>query len=214
MEKYERQYPMASTWEIIYHILRDDIISCRLLPGEKLKEEEYSVRFGCSRTTIRRSFEALLHENLLERQGGQSLRVVSLNILEQKEIMEVRLILEPSAARLAARSRTRRDLMTLESFLPLRPMNDRETLLQNDVMFHKAIFSATHNQHLIRLYQSLEDEISRSKQYTADDFMEFSAHVYDEHRRIFEAVCQGNENQAFKLSQLHVKMMLDSQLFQ
>lgn len=213
--RYQQEDPFAPMHKIVYKILRDDIISCRLAPGEKLKEEDHAARFGISRTTVRHAFEALLYEDWLEREGKQGLRVCSISTEDQRELMELRQVLEPAASRLAARNRTRQDLEDLAGFLACDTASgDVSALYYADIGFHRAIFDASHNGHFVKTYRALDDELSRSKRFSSGEFLAFAEQVCAEHRAIFEAIRGGDENRAQKLSQLHVKMMLDCGLLQ
>lgn len=55
---------------IIYTLLRENIILCRLAPGAKLTEEQCANPYQSSRTTIRKVFDRLVEDGWLERSKG------------------------------------------------------------------------------------------------------------------------------------------------
>ena len=73
------------TAEDVYQILRQEIISLRLLPGAVITELAVSKRFGLSRTPIRGVFAKLAQEGLLDLQGrkGTIVSLINLDMAEQ-----------------------------------------------------------------------------------------------------------------------------------
>ena len=52
--------------EIVYNKLREDIVYCRLRPGERLIEDELRKRYNVSRTPLREVLSQLRAENFVE----------------------------------------------------------------------------------------------------------------------------------------------------
>jgi DNA-binding GntR family transcriptional regulator len=81
--------------------LREEIVSGRLRPNERLVETELARRLKVSRTPLRESFARLAWEGLIaSRRGGWVVREHAPD--EVRDIYEVRATLEGMAARLAA----------------------------------------------------------------------------------------------------------------
>lgn len=95
--------------------LREQILSGEFAPGERMSELPLVDRLGVSRTPLRLALAALEHEGLLERLPGGGYTVREFTPAEVADAIEIRGVLEGTAARFAAeRGATARDLRTLK----------------------------------------------------------------------------------------------------
>lgn len=178
-----------------------------LLPNEDDLRGEISV----SRTAYREAVKFLSGKGLVEARPKSGTRVAereSWNLLDPdvlvwhfetdpnekfiRDLFELRLSVEPSAARLAAQRRTDADLALLE--LACRDMRDGEpyadATMRADLAFHETIFQATGNPPL----QCLAPVVSATIQWSlrlksAEDEGYFTDSLSD-HERIMEAIRQ------------------------
>ncbi|WP_047258639.1 FadR/GntR family transcriptional regulator [Chromobacterium subtsugae] len=165
-------------------------------------EPELADELGISRNTVREAVRVLLYAGLLEvRQGdgtyvratvnpGEAMRAISRASL--REHLEVRCLLEESAARLAALRAGADDLVRIEATLHTlaRQADDTpESYAERDIAFHLAIADASGNQALAGLYRYF----SRAVQQSVQDAIRDEA-LPDpglaEHAAIFEAIRQ------------------------
>ena len=145
--------------------LNDAIMQKRILAGEKLPtEKELGEKFGVSRTVIREALQALSAKGMISVKRGSGSYVLDITFknarkpmhlyLEQNfdksdivSLLQLRKIVEPPLARLAALNRTAKDLGFLESCLERfkdRSL-DAEILAKSDVEFHECITRASGN---------------------------------------------------------------------
>jgi len=95
--------------------LRELVFDGELAPGERLPEIELSERLGVSRTPLRIALGTLAHEGLLDRLPGGGFVVRSFSRGEVVDAIELRGVLEGTAARFAAeRLTSSRALASLE----------------------------------------------------------------------------------------------------
>ncbi len=82
--------------------LRREIIACRLAPGETVSETLMAERFPLGRAAIRTALSRLAEEGLVQAmpRRGWVVRVVTLRDIH--EVCDLRMLLEPESARLAA----------------------------------------------------------------------------------------------------------------
>ena len=136
----------AQTGRSIYAVLRQDIVTLRLKPGERLSENELAARFGTSRAPVREAVIRLVEDGLIDvrPQRGSFVSRISLAAMERarfvREALEVAIIRRaaeqglPDSARLLcetalAGQREARD--------------DPERFTAFDDMFHRAFAEGT-----------------------------------------------------------------------
>jgi DNA-binding FadR family transcriptional regulator len=178
-----------------------------LLPNEDDLKGEISV----SRTAYREAVKFLSGKGLVEARPKSGTRVAPRevwNLLDPdvlawhfeadpnekfiRDLFELRLFVEPSAARLAAQRRSDADLRLIET--AFRGMVENppyaEPTVNADLAFHEAIFAATRNPPL----QCLAPAVSATIQWSLflkapDDRFFFTASLID-HERVFDAIVQ------------------------
>jgi DNA-binding GntR family transcriptional regulator len=82
--------------------LRQDVISGRLEPGLRLRQDDVASRLGVSRTPLREALRRLQAEGWFEPHPRQGITVAGVSVEEVISLATARLALEPVAARLAA----------------------------------------------------------------------------------------------------------------
>lgn len=135
-------------------------------------EAELAERFDVGRNTVREAVRVLVHAGVLDRRQGsgtfvrqadnaQNL-VRSIERAGLRDRIEMRLLLETEAARLAAGRRTDADCERLCGALEKRAAypgrsdmsgRDVETFVAVDAAFHDAVVAASHNAALIDMYR-------------------------------------------------------------
>lgn len=85
----------------VVETVRAAMLDGSLAPGDHLAEADLADRLGVSRTPVREALGRLAAEGLLDLQPNRGARVVSWSADELQQIFELRLLLEPYAARLA-----------------------------------------------------------------------------------------------------------------
>jgi len=196
---------MAVTDEAISTI-KAMIVSGELKPGQRLPpEKELSERLGLSRNSLREAVKSLEIIRVLDVRRGDGTFVTSLEphlLLEAMsfvvdlhqdssvlEIFEVRRVLEPFAAGLAAARITAEQLdalaATLDSVNESTPV---EELVEHDLEFHRLITEASGNAYLSSLVESMSSSTIRARIWrgiTQDDATE---RTLNEHAAILDAL--------------------------
>lgn len=132
-------------------------------------ESELATRFGVGRNTVREAVRVLVHAGVLDRRQGSGTFVCRAHDAQEfvrsieraglHDRIEMRLLLETEAARLAADRRTGRDCETLKAALAERAASleagetDIEAFIAIDATFHDAIVAASHNTALSDMYR-------------------------------------------------------------
>jgi len=141
--------------DLAYLALRDAILTGELAPKEKLTEVMLAERLGLSRTPVRDAIRRLIMEGFLSRVRGEGLRVIGLQPDEVEQIFQIRLMLEPFAARRAARFATPAQIAELRALAdemhaisPPANAEERKRLPERNARFHNLIMEAAQSPRL------------------------------------------------------------------
>src|SRR5271154_3139325 len=111
----------------VYAVLKQRILSCALLPTQRLVEKNLCDELGISRTPLREALNRLSHEELVSFQPHAGYRVAAITLEGFRNLIELRSIVEPQAAALAAERAGPGDLAKLRACatLPYDPGDDQ-----------------------------------------------------------------------------------------
>jgi|DewCreStandDraft_5_1066085.scaffolds.fasta_scaffold01331_14 DNA-binding GntR family transcriptional regulator len=190
----------------VYRALKEAIVQGRLRPGDRLVESEVASTLGVSRTPVREAFRRLQQEGFLtmEPRGARVTKLTKRDILE---IYACRRVLEGLAASLAARNRTEEDLRAMAEALDRAERAIASGLLDEavrwNIAFHDHLIRAGGNLHLMRLMDSLRTYAIQYRT-VALHLRPRPLSVVEEHRRIYEAIVQGDALWAEDLMKMHI----------
>jgi GntR family transcriptional regulator, transcriptional repressor for pyruvate dehydrogenase complex len=188
--------------------------------GEKLpNENEMAKMFGVSRTTLRESVKILATAGVLEIKRGRgtfvSKNIVNVDKTELENInsykiklvdlFEVRLAIEPEVAFWAAQRATDDEIAEIEK----RGLAVEKTLIMHkdrtddELLFHKSIAEAAHNEFMIELlpmiFKAIERGVAISEQIT-----EISDDTLYDHRSIVRFLKRRDAEGARTAMRLHL----------
>lgn len=212
-------------YEEISDIIIEQVKNGELKPGDALDSVEKSAKiYDVSRSSVREAISSLRAMGLVETRQGEgtfitsfdassfSLPVSTALIMQKEDIKEltvVRRLLEIGTVSLAAESRTEEDLKQLEESLTLMKDAEGKGLLGEnaDLQFHLNIAKATHNEMLMNLTSSVSDATLEAMRETRRLILyseEGMSKLYEEHRRIFQAIKDKNAKLAEKEMRDHL----------
>ena len=133
--------------DVVFNTLRDAILTGKLVPGERLMENQLADKLGVSRTPVREALRMLELENLVELVPRKGAQVLDMSEKDVINILEVRSALEGLATSLACKKMAKEDLQQLKEmeaeFEHAVAENDVEKFVDIDEDFHDLIFTAT-----------------------------------------------------------------------
>jgi DNA-binding GntR family transcriptional regulator len=196
-----------------YTRVRELILSGTLAPGAVLPQAALAQQIGMSTTPLREALRRLKQEGLVELDAHRDARVRPLDATEARDLLELRRSLDPLAASLAAQRRTDADLDDLRAALDgLEALSTSPSIaqLESHHRFHAAIHRASHNALLVQTLDGLWVKTDRYRRHglesgRSDEEREARA---AEHRRLYEAVRDGDAETAAELMRLHVETSL------
>jgi DNA-binding GntR family transcriptional regulator len=194
--------------EIIYEILREDILHCVMVPGQKIIENELSKTMNVSRTPIRNAIEVLLKEGLLLR-NGKGVFVSALSKNDILKILEVRSSMEPYATKLAAERRTQKDIDDLTEFTNML-IEDKNRSGYYDYKFHWTIYSATKNKYFCIMQNLLDMSFFRMHYYQdqVGPLYDSAERYYQEHKNILTPIINQDGKESFEKARMHIKYIV------
>ena len=80
----------------VYESLRADILTCRLAPGDDMREQDLAERYAVSRQPVREALLRLEREHLVTVQPRQGYRVNPISLADARDLLRFRLALEPA----------------------------------------------------------------------------------------------------------------------
>lgn len=195
-----------SVVDLAYGRIRDLVLSGELAPGSRLGQVELAERFGISRTPVREALRRLAGEGLVDPLSNRGFRVADLGLDAVMRRLEVRSILEPGIARLAARRRGEQDIERLWNAISLEE-RARNGIEAHDASrdFHVALARATGNEELVRVLESLWlVEVGRRLLARRSAESDWPSVDIREHREIAAAIEAGRVEDAGRLMEEHV----------
>lgn len=193
---------------LVAESLKRYIVEHKLEAGDKLPTEtELCDSLGVARHTLREGIKRLSQLGILESITGSGTYVMASSYdrieeyfaflkdrkeISKKEIYDVRVALESTAARITAFNATDADIRKLE--IILNRMNrsvensDYEKFVEYNMEFHNAVVTISQNRLLIGITHAIQNLIRYSMSGSETDFERNIIASYDGHVQIFEAI--------------------------
>ena len=218
-------------YEQIVQQVEDSILKGQLKPGDQLPaERDLAQRFGVSRTAVREAVKTLREKGLVEAYSGRGTFVTngtsqairqSLDLMiriNQQDgsanLVELRLVLEPEIAGLAASRIDEQLLATMREAVAVmeRSLRDPDAFVEADLDFHLALAEAVGNPLILSLLDSIVGLLreQRSRIFNIDGGPERGQF---HHKRILGAIEQRDPVSAREAMRAHLQQVLtDSSL--
>jgi DNA-binding FadR family transcriptional regulator len=188
-----------------------------LAPGSVLPNESLlGAEFGVSRTALREAIKVLAAKGLVEvrRKTGTRVRPhADWNMLDPEvlswlfsgtglpagltDLLEVRKIVEPAGARMAAERATAEDLAEIEEayFAMEAAASDLPSSIEPDLRFHLAVLEAAHNAFMRPFGALIQTALRASFRLTSSNSISYRR-TLTLHRAVMEAVKSGSGDEA------------------
>jgi DNA-binding GntR family transcriptional regulator len=194
---------VSSLADKAYHAIRGLIVSLELAPGSVIDERGLVERLGIGRTPVREALRRLAQERLVEVYPRRGMFVTGVDVRQLARLSEVREVLEPEAARLAAERATETDRAGLSALLEELDAGGSE-LIDLDERIHRAVYHAAHNDLLEATLEQYYVLALRIWSIALDRAHELEEAV-EEHRALLEAIGDGDGERAAETMRAHVQ---------
>ncbi|MBQ3568722.1 MAG: GntR family transcriptional regulator [Anaerotignum sp.] len=200
--------------DVVFNTLRDAILTGKLVPGERLMENQLADKLGVSRTPVREALRMLELENLVELVPRKGAQVLDMSEKDITNILEVRSALEGLATSLACKKMSKEDLQQLKNlevdFEKAVADNDVEHFVDIDEDFHDLIFAATENDKLINIFRNLRIQLYRYRMAQAKNNETSMSTIVAHHRSIIRAIENRDAEEGATIAQGHIKYQTES----
>jgi GntR family transcriptional repressor for pyruvate dehydrogenase complex len=213
---------LSRLYEQIVEQIEQLILNGKLQPGDQLpSERELAEQFSVSRTAVREAVKALREKGLVEIEAGRGTFIThgvskalrhSLDWMVRSgdgnrlaDLVQVRDILEPEIAALAAQMATDADIERLEQAVRVMDsaMESADVYVEADLEFHLALATATQNKLIPTLIDPIVDLLraQRSRIFLVEGGAQRGQF---HHKRILDAIKQHDPMEARKAMQAHL----------
>lgn len=192
--------------EKAYVAIRRLIVALELGPGSVINERELVEQLGIGRTPVREALRRLAHEGLVEVYPRRGMFVTDVDVRKLAFVSEVRVALEPEAARLAAERATdpeRAELQELLDELDAAGADDH-ALMALDERIHRAVYRCARNDLLATTLEQYYVLALRIWTIALDRQHELNDAVQG-HRALLEAIHDGDGERAAATMRAHVE---------
>ena len=199
----DAEEPSAS----VYELIRDDIISGRLIANQKLIVSELAQQHGTSTNPVREALHQLRGEGFVTMAPNRGARVRPMGEEFIRDIYEIEVLIEPMLTRWFVRIATDADIQKVEDLcLRMEALNYAEPPLHGelDSAFHHAMYDRHYNRHAVDLWWKHREILKAvSRRYPTS--MARRAAVMREHRELLEAIKAHDEDRAETIIRQHVE---------
>jgi GntR family transcriptional repressor for pyruvate dehydrogenase complex len=214
-------------FEQIEQQIEQRILSGELRSGDRLPtERELAEQFHASRTAVREAMKSLAQKGLVDMRPGRGTIVIdgtsramrhSLGLMmrigqavNSSSLVEVREILEPEIAALAAVRATEEHVAAMQEAVAIMDanLNDADAYITADNDFHRALAEGTQNVLILALVDSIVDLLSEQRKHI------FSVSGGPQrgqihHKRVLETVIQHDPEAARQAMHAHLHQVRD-----
>ena len=219
--EFERVTRLSVPEEIIENV-KEKIVSGELQPGDQLPSEtRLAEMFGVGRGTVREAMKVMFYLGLIDRNNSRNTfvtetareKAILRNFLDRfeghrdaLEMIEVRKIIEPEAAALAAERQEDHIIEKLDE--EYRAMSENienlEHFIEHDSRFHQHIFSGTGNRIIIELMQHINLALKNEQSSVLRGSRTIKPKSLEFHHNLLEAIKAGDSKLSRKIMLNHI----------
>jgi DNA-binding GntR family transcriptional regulator len=201
--------------EQVYRLIRRDILTSVLKPGDKLKVEALRTLYDMGPTPIREALERLATERLAQAEQRRGFRVAPMTIPDLVELADMRILLETEALR---RSLAAGDfawegaivsafhkLDRLNALAVSGSLSNPDEWWRRNREFHNALIAAAGSDWLARSHAQVCDHFERYHRRLHNALPAAERNRHQEHRAIMEAAIAHNSDRAIRLTRAHIE---------
>lgn len=185
-----------------YERIKHDIICCAIAPGSEISEAQLCAHYRLGKAPVRMALSRLAHDGLVRAIPRRGYMVTPVTLKDIQDVFELRLMLEPPAARMAAGRVDGQRLRTLDDVCRAGYQSgDARSIsrfLEANKAFHVTVAQAAGNARLADSIDHLHDEMTRLL-HLGLGLRNRSQELQHEHRSLVKALVRGDGGTAEKI---------------
>lgn len=191
----------------VYEMIREDIVSGRLGPNERLKVADLAEHYQTSTNPVREALQQLRGEGfvLIEPNRGARVRPIDADFV--RDIIEIEMLIEPALTRWFVSIASDSDIVELEAIQSEIEANNFEDRIRHgllDTKFHQFIYDRHYNRHAAELWWK-HREILRAISRRFPTSLSRRMSVLREHRELIERIRAQDADGAAAVVARHVE---------
>lgn len=193
--------------------MRNDIVSCSLKPGSKLRFETLKELYEVSFSTLREALSRLVAEGLVIAEGQRGFIVAPVSLFDLNDLTDVRVLVERECVRLAIeRGDDRWEADIIATFHRMDRLQERlgptyylsEDWAKLHGAFHLSLVAACNSPNLLEIRQKLFERAHRYRRMSSQFRPQWRAKDV-EHKMIMDAVITRDTPTAQDLIDRHIR---------
>ncbi len=218
----------SKPFDTIIQYFKEAVLTGGLNPGDcLLPERDMAKRIGVSRASLRETLRALEILGMIVSVPGQGSYILPPNIRSfssffelmialkptlSENILELRMMLDCEAIRLATRRATPQELAQIREIIDRMPRTlDRDNLgVEADFEFHLAVMRATHNDLFVFVYEIIAALLKRSfyeRRIGVFSVKDVGKKFIEMHEIVYDAMLQGDEALSVEAMKKHFQVI-------
>ena len=198
--------------EQVYNIIKEDIITGKLKPGEWLQETKLAEMLNVSRSPVREVLKELVGEGLLENIPNKGVFVKTLSIKDIYNIFEFREVMEGYAIKKASNLATHEDLETLDQIyielVKAYENGDVNEYCKIDTKLHDALFIISGNEIIYNIVNNVYPLLQPFRIISLNSKGRFEESL-DEHKGIIEGIKEKDYKKSLEFNTKHLNLARD-----
>jgi len=191
--------------DAVYRRLREEILACRLRPGQELREQELAARFRVSKSPVRDALARLEREGLVAVLPRQGYRVAPISLGDARDLFRLRAVLEAACVLEAARRASDAELRALGRFRRFRARAFPGGFIAYNRAFHCALAALSKNRRLAAVTRDTVEQMDRLVHVSVSAIEgRDTARLAREHAAIVDALQARDGRRAARLVRRHV----------
>jgi DNA-binding GntR family transcriptional regulator len=178
-----------------YDRIKRDIITCSLEPGQNFTEEQLAEQYGVGRAAVRSAVKRLYQEQLIQIGPAKRYAVAPITLKHARDVYQMRLLLEPKAARMAAGNLTPEQIEFLTQLgtaqYQLGDTQSAQDFLRSNSEFHVEVARTSGNEIMAEMVAGLLDRAERLN-HISHMFGDRNEEAFHEHHELLDALRRGD----------------------
>lgn len=191
----------------LYQRLRYSIVSCELVPQQRISETEIAAAYGVSRQPVREAFIKLAEENLVSIRPQRGTYIKCISIPAALTARYIREAVEADLVQAVAKRATPAMIKSLDAQIKQQRItakaNNPAEFMQLDETFHKTLAAYAQAPAVSDYLDELNVPMNRVRNISAREFA--PEKLVDQHATIIDAIRDGKAKAADKAIRTHLR---------